>query len=247
MDTFEPKEGDLFLKRGKNGIFLIHGFFQSPEEFKQITEKLAENNITVYCPCLPSYSNHKNRPILEFLNIDINIWQKEIEESFLKFQKTVGKIYVGGNSLGANLALILASKYPADGIFSLGAAAYFSHSLRVAQKIGPFLVRLFVDEDNIPFFQINQRIPIFEITELFDKTKKVLPSITRPILIVHSKHDKMILPKSAKYIYKNIGSKDKKLIFLENKQKNGHGLTTENFSIQVAEEIIKFINPKIES
>jgi len=241
MTTLPTNEGDIFLERGKIGIFLIHGFFQSPEEFRQIANQLAENNITVYCPCLPSYSNHKNTSLIEFLNINISNWQKEVEKAFLNFQKVVEKVYVGGISLGANLSILLASQYPVEGVISLGGAIYLSPALRFAQKIGPVVIRLLVNEDNAPFFQVAPEISILDMTKLFKETKTALTNIKAPILIIHSKNDKMVLPKSAKYIYKKVSSKDKKLVFIDNKQKNGHGLVCENFSSRVLEEILKFI------
>lgn len=241
MSTFQTNEGDIFLERGRIGVFLIHGFFQSPEEFSQIANQLAENNITVYCPCLPSYSNHKNTPLIEFFKIDISSWQKEAEKAFLNFQKVVEKVYVGGNSLGANLTILLASQYPVEGVISLGGAIYLSPALRFAQKIGPVIVRLLVNEDSVPFFQVNPNVSIIEMTKLFIDTKVALPNVKAPILIIHSKHDKMVLPKSAKYIYKKVSSKDKKLVFAANRQKNGHGLACKDFNNQVSEEILKFI------
>ncbi|MFH1287779.1 MAG: alpha/beta hydrolase, partial [bacterium] len=64
---------------------------------------------------------------------------------------------------------------------------------------------------------------IHEVYKLSGITKKELKSIVQPVLIIQSKNDKTINPKSSEYIYEKISSKNKKLVFLEN---SPHVLTT---------------------
>lgn len=57
---------------------------------------------------------------------------------------------------------------------------------------------------------------MLEVNKLIPFTKKIIPEIHEPILIMHSRPDSIILPKSSEYLYDKVGSKDKELVFFEN-------------------------------
>lgn len=241
MTTLQLNEGDIFLRRGETAVFLLHGFFSTPEEFTSIANILADNGLTVYCPCLPSYSSYKKASLIDFCSADYVQWQKEAENSFLSFKKEFSKVYIGGHSWGANLAILLASKHEVEGIISLGAAIYLSIFLRWSRKIVPFVARILIRENAVAFFQATSNLNILSMTNIVKETKKALPTIKQPILIVHSKDDKMILPQSADCIRKKVKSKNKKLIFIKNGRSNGHGLVYEELGPEIAREILKFV------
>lgn len=241
MTTLQLNEGDIFLRRGKTAVFLLHGFFSTPEEFTSIANILADGGLTVYCPCLPSYSSYKESSLIDFCKADCSQWQKEAEIAFLNLKKEFDKVYVGGHSWGANLAIILASKHKVDGIINLGAAIYLSILLRLTRKIVPFVVRILVRKNSVAFFQATSALSIFNMVNIIEETKQSLSKIEQPILIVHSRDDRMILPRSAKYIYRKIKSKNKKLIFVKNDRANGHSLVYEELGPEIAKEILKFV------
>ncbi|MFA5386551.1 MAG: alpha/beta fold hydrolase [Candidatus Paceibacterota bacterium] len=241
MTTLQLNEGDIFLRRGETAIFLLHGFFSTPEELTLIANMLADDGLTVYCPCLPSYSSYKKASLIDFCSADYAQWQKEAEKSFLDFKKEFNKVYIGGHSWGANLAILLASKHEVEGIISLGAAIYLSIFLRWSRKIVPFIARVLVKENAVAFFQATSDLNILNMTNIVKETKKALPTIKQPILIVHSKDDKMVLPQSADCIRRRVRSKNKKQIFVKNKLDNGHGLVYEELGPKIAKEISKFI------
>lgn len=241
MTTLQLNEGDIFLRRGEIAVFLLHGFFSTPEELTSVANILADNGLTVYCPCLPSYSSYQEASLIDFCKADCSQWQKEAELAFLNFKKEFDKVYVGGHSWGSNLAIILASKYKVEGIINLGAAIYLSILLRLTRKIVPFVVRILVRKNSVAFFQATSALSIFNMINIIEETKQSLSKIEQPILIVHSRDDRMILPRSAKYIYRKIKSKNKKLIFVKNDRTNGHSLVYEELGPEVAKEIIKFI------
>jgi len=205
MKSLQVNEGDIFLKRGKTAIFLLHGFFSTPEEISSVANILADNGFTVYCPCLPIYSSYEEASLINFCKADYREWKKEAETAFLNLKKEFDKVYVGGHSCGSNLAIILASKHKVEGIISLGTAIYLSMLLRFTRRIIRFVVRIIVRKNAAPFFQATSALSIFDMANIIKETKKILPKIEQPIIIIHSKDDKMILPQSAKYIYRKVG------------------------------------------
>ncbi|MDD5237320.1 MAG: alpha/beta fold hydrolase [Candidatus Omnitrophica bacterium] len=69
--------------------------------------------------------------------------------------------------------------------------------------------------------------------------RRELPGVKTPAIILHAKEDDMTSLKNAQYVFKNIGSKDKSLVVLEDSY---HMITIDKEKDRVAQEAIRFIN-----
>ena len=78
-----------------------------------------------------------------------------------------------------------------------------------------------------------------ESIEFIEIVKKELPKIKTPCLIVHSKKDHTIKPDSAQLINDQIGSEQKKLVWLEN---SAHIISVDNDKEFVFKEVLDFFN-----
>jgi len=208
----------FFIQKDKEiGVLLIHGFTSSPADFHELAEFLAGKNITVYVPLLPGHGTHP-RDLKETKYKD---WTNAVQQS-LDLLDTEKK-FVLGYSMGGTLALDLASKNDLNGVISINSAMF------LANRYLPFIpiVKLaetytskkaediiqFIDEKRIVY----DSIPLDSITELQKLINTVqLQKITEPMLIFQADSDKIVSPESASYIYNNVESKDKELIFLTN-------------------------------
>jgi len=208
----------FFIQKDKEiGVLLIHGFTSSPADFHELAEFLAGKNITVYVPLLPGHGTHP-RDLKETKYKD---WTNAVQQS-LDLLDTEKK-FVLGYSMGGTLALDLASKNDLNGVISINSAMF------LANRYLPFIpiVKLaetytskkaediiqFIDEKRIVY----DSIPLDSITELQKLINTVqLQKITEPMLIFQADSDKIVSPESASYIYNNVGSKNKELIFLTN-------------------------------
>ncbi len=75
---------------------------------------------------------------------------------------------------------------------------------------------------------------------LFAKVvKKEIPSVKKPILILHARQDDMTSLKNPLYILDNIASGDKSLVILEDSY---HMITIDKEKDKVAQETVKFLN-----
>lgn len=87
--------------------------------------------------------------------------------------------------------------------------------------------------------------PFFPIACLYQHNlfakfiKNEIPQVKNPILIIHAKEDDMVSIKNSEYIYKNIGSSDKKMIILEDSY---HMITIDKEKRKVSQETIDFLN-----
>ena len=69
-------------------------------------------------------------------------------------------------------------------------------------------------------------------------TRKILPDITTPALIMHGMQDSVIKPKSASYLYKHIGSEKKDLVLWGN---SGHGIPFDTEREKVWSKVLDFV------
>ena len=80
---------------------------------------------------------------------------------------------------------------------------------------------------------------IYELLKFSKWTQKNIFKVKAPILLMHAKEDDLTSPKSAEFVYKNIGSSIRKYIRLENSY---HLVVMDNERDFVFEKSIEFLN-----
>ena len=78
----------------------------------------------------------------------------------------------------------------------------------------------------------------YEVLKLTREANRICPSVTAPVLLIHSKKDSVVEHTDAQDIYDRIGSSDKHLVLLE---KSGHVLSLDCEWVAVAERISEFV------
>jgi carboxylesterase len=210
----------------KIGCLLIHGWTSSPQELEALKNHLIGKGIQVSTPILPG---HGTRP--EHLNeVSWQDWISESEKELEKLRQSVDKIFVGGVSLGGNIAFLLAHKNHIDGIISMGTPIYLNWER--AARVGLAIINLTgfskrlikkwypADMDTNILTQKSQywEFPAKSAGDVFkiiSESKKVLPGIKAPALIMQSKNDHVVKPGTAEFIYKELPSTQKDLVIID--------------------------------
>lgn len=195
------------------------------EELAELKQYLENRGVLVATPMLPG---HGTKP--EDLNkVNGQDWISASEKELENLKKNAEKIFVGGTSLGGNIALILAKDHKVGGIISMGAPIFFNRGL--AMKIGLFLLsaaglsKLLIKKrypSSVPADALEKRrhylkFPAKSVGDaltVIEQSKQFLPEVNAPILIIQSSHDHLVNPKSAQYIFDSIGSQKKELEWL---------------------------------
>lgn len=238
-------EDEILLKNGKIGILLIHGLCKSPDELKFIAEKLAKQDFTVYCPRLPG---HIKCPIgyetclRELPKVSYKDWEHSVNKAFLTLKQWVNEIYVGGISLGANLAMIIAGSHSVQGVISVSGVIYTRGVLTLGSLAIYIAKRILARGKSEAIYHGISISKLDSMKMAIERTKEVLPKITAPLLVIHSKYDDIVHPKSAKYIYQRASSNGKRLIWLESTH---HGIDAIEDANKISEQIINFANKGI--
>jgi len=217
----------FFYKRGKIGVLMLHGFSSSPAEFRRLAKKLAENNITCYCPLMPGHGTSPERMTM----IKWYQWQDFLNNQLKVMEENCNKIFLVGNSLGGNYAINMANKsdkikgivlmatpiYVRGGRFSKMVFAILRSIKLFQKKISP-TVDGKTTYDRTYAYDV---LPLKSVKEAF-KVMKVsqneLKNVKSPVLIMQSADDYTLPKSNAMYIYNNIGSKKKKITYINLKQ-----------------------------
>lgn len=208
----------------KNLVILIHGFTGSPYTLRHLAEYLAENNLDVEVVLLAGHG----RSWAELKQATYHDWIKSVEETVLKNLANYQNIYLVGYSMGANIAVNLAVKYPQiKGVVALGISIHLQQE-KLA-RFGLWLTgnfrkrwkkRCLEDkkdgEDSQGEFLY---VPISTIKQLYrfidEDTKKTITLARTPLLIVHSRHDQVSRPISSEILFEKVQSRDKALFILD--------------------------------
>ncbi len=227
-------------------ILLFHGFTSTTIEVRPLAESLQKFGYTVLAPLLPG---HGTKPE-DMLVVRCEDWVDTAENAYLDLVRDYPKIVVGGESMGALLALHLAAQHPnISGVVVFAPAVHISGQWR-APLLAPFIKfrpKYYLPTDvkqpepsTLPWQGYNV-LPIPAAAQFYELQKLVqheLVSINQPALIFQGKLDGTIDPQGAQAVVEALSSQDKRLIWLEN---SGHTLLLGSEHEAVYQQTLRFI------
>jgi len=242
-------KGSSFFLKGANevGILLLHGWTSSPDELLPLAKYLHSFGWTVSAPLL---RGHGTKPE-DLKNITWQDWLAQSREELEKLKKNYKKIFVGGISMGGDLALLISDDESVTGIFTMGAAMrYRFHSLA---KISLFFMGLtkeyrrkyyppwirekMGDRQVYPYYPIRNAK---EVVRLAEAARRFLPRVTKPILVMQSTSDHLVSKSSPRIIMENVKSKSKEVFWIKDAY---HVFVKER---KVWKKILQFISSNID-
>lgn len=244
MKTMSGAESFFFKGTNERAVLLLHGYTGAPSEMRLLGEYLNNKGFTVKCVLLPG---HGTTP--EDLNeTTTDDWYAEAERACCELLSSHSKVMVAGLSMGGLLTIRIASQLPIDRAAILAAPIYLQDKrvplfpiLRYFIKYLPKQKRNYHEaaKYNVAYDKMPTK-PIGSILQMIKTAKaEYIPKIEIPCLIMQSRIEHTVAPKSAQYIYDNIKSKIKKLVWFEH---CGHILTLDNEREKVFELVGEFFS-----
>lgn len=222
----------------KTGFLLIHGFTATTVEVSWLAEFLNEQGYPVLMPLLPG---HGTTP--EDLNLKkYPEWINCVEEAYKQFSALVDRVIIGGESMGAVLALYLAAVHP-----EIKALLLYSPALEVPglkksrwlRWIQPIINKRNYD-DEMPWqgYTVYSVKAAFEFSKMQRVVKRKLSDIYAPMIIFHGYYDRTISPRVSNLIIDNVRSGVKKIHRMDN---SGHVMLLDREFDQIAAMTIGFL------
>lgn len=226
------------------GVLLSHGFTGSPASMVPWGRYLAEQGYAVAVPRLPGHGTTWQ----EMNRTRWQDWYAEVERSFEKLRANCDQVVVGGLSMGATLALLLAAERQSEvtGIVSVNVSIDNKDPRRFALPLLKRVVPSFpgiADDVKKPGVTESgyDRLPLraaAELVSLYKHLRPQLPRITQPLLVFRSSEDHTADPGSHDLLMRSVSSRDLTERVLENSY---HVATLDYDAPVIFEESAEFV------
>lgn len=201
------------------GCLCIHGFTGGPYEVEPLVDYLRQHTDWSFSvPTLPGHGNP-----LSLKGVSYKKWIEHAEAELKKLLSTCDQVYIVGFSMGGLIASYLAANYPVDKLVLLSAAAKYMNPRQMASDL-----KLILNDslrgnlrDNELFQRYRRKIretPLTATLQFKSLVTHTLPHLRRievPTFIAQGESDGIVPPKSAEYLYENIGANEKKILFVK--------------------------------
>lgn len=238
-----------FSGGNEKAVLLVHGWTSVSYEVRRLGVFLNENGYSVHAPML---AGHGTVP-KDLEGVKWTDWLSDLQAEYCEMKKKYQKVYIGGTSIGSNLAVMLAKNNPDVTGLILMATPY---KIKLEKLMYYFAkTHLFFKKYNKKFYPPTfgvsttitriisyQTYPVASALETFDLvriSRRYLKNIHQPCLILQSTHDHLVSKKSAEKIYAKISSKKKKIRYIE---KAYHTFISDIKNENVFEDILNFLD-----
>lgn len=236
--------GDSFFwVGGPVGVLLAHGWTATTAEVRLVARCLHEKGYTVAGPLLPGHGTSPDA-------MDRTRWPEWTEAVAAVYHQLAARcerVFVGGESMGALLALHLASEHSEiAGILAYAPALAIppvnSFKARLAAPFIRTIPKRALHQDangQWQGYKINSIASLLQLFQLQHQVKRRLRIIQSPLLIVQGRLDTVIDLRSVGTLYREVGSSLKELHWLEH---TGHLVMLDHEIEQVTTLTLSFMD-----
>src|SRR4030095_8749090 len=232
-------------RHSKIGVLVLHGFTSDLKTVDGLKPYLDKLHLKSSFPVLRGHGTK----FQDLNGVTYKDWIADAEKALNTLSKSVDKVILVGLSMGGLISLELGIRHPDKiaGVVTVGAALKFADPLSVLtpllSKIVPYWPspKAFHDKNvaknnrNYKWFPTTAFASLYEFTKLAEKR---LPKFKLPLLVIHSKKDQIISPRSANTIYEKVSSDHREIKWF---YKSGHEMMQDMEAKEVFEAVVEFI------
>lgn len=202
------------------GVLCLHGFSGGAYEVEPFTAYLRANtNWLIEAPTLSGHGEELNMK-----GFTAQHWLMDAELAFRALSKKVEEIIVVGFSMGGIIALYLAKRYKVKKLVLLSAAAKYVSPKQLVKDFKMLATEAYHrnlsnNELYLRYRHKFNNVPLSATIEFMKLVQKVAPyyqDIKVPVYIIQGKLDGIVPYHTAKFLFDELASMNKKLYFSDN-------------------------------
>jgi carboxylesterase len=252
MPQIIPTAEPFFLlgDSSKPACLLIHGFTGTPKEMRLMGEFLNGQGYT----CLGiRLAGHATNPE-DMIRSRWTDWAASVEDGYQLLCGMTDHIFLIGLSMGGILSLLMSTRLQVKGVVAMSSPSrlptdyptwfieLISHVIRSRPKSkeppGSGWFDKAAYQDHVAYAQ-NPVRSTAELKKLILEMHSALPMVKVPVLLMHSKDERYILPDNVEDIYAGLANaSDKTKLYLTG---SGHNLPRDASRAQVFQAALEFI------
>jgi carboxylesterase len=242
IPTAEP----FFFPGDETGCLLIHGFTGTPKEMRWMGEYLSQAGHTVLGIRLAGHATCME----DMVRTRWQDWLSSVEDGYYLLRNATKRIFLMGLSMGGVLSLLFAAKQPVAGVVAMSTPYELPKDPRLrfvkwlhwfypsVPKGAPDWHDPEAAKDHV-HYPVYPTRAIAELRDLLTEMRASLVQVRTPVLLIHSRQDRGVLPENANKIYERLGSQEKEILWLE---QSGHVITREPERLKVFTAALQFIH-----
>lgn len=236
--------------RSMPACLLIHGFTGTPKEMRWMGEFLNEKGFT----CLGiRLTGHATLPE-DMIRSNWTDWTASVEDGYSLLRSFTDTIYFVGLSMGAALSLLMSTRLDVKGVVSMSSPYKLPDDPRLRHidwiaKMIPYMPKGegepgsgWYDKEawkGHVSYPMNPVRSVGQLNLLLGEMRAALPKVNVPVLLIHSRDDKYVLPENMDLIHADlVNASDKRKVYVTG---SGHVVTRDAARHQVFEEALHFI------
>lgn len=204
-----PGASFRFPAEGPAGALVLHGFTGVPFSVRTWGRSLHEAGADVVGPLLPGHGTRWE----DLASVRWEQWRDHAAEHLRVLRARHDVVVVCGLSMGGTLALHLAASLPVDGVVAVNPAlSLVSRTARFAPAVRHAVtsVRGVGDDISVPGVTEHAypRTPVAgvaQLSRLMARTRRSLPAVTAPVLVLRSRHDHVVSDASHAHVLRRAG------------------------------------------
>lgn len=189
-------------------VLLIHGYNDSPQSVASLAATLHARGWSVRVPLLPGHG----RTLRAFAASGARVWMNAARQELAMLRSTNEHVAVGGLSMGAAMCFVLAAEQPeVRAVVAFAPYLHVSMPIRLLEALAPIaaLASKYVwggagrsvhdpaaSERMIAYGRSTPHL-LVELDRIVRLARAALPNVLQPVLVVQSREDNRIPPRSA--------------------------------------------------
>ena len=239
----------FYYPGGPVGVLALHGFTGAPREVRPVGEALAAAGYTVLGPRLAQHGTAAE----DMFRSHWRDWVNSALDGYHLLRAQCHTVVMGGLSMGGVLSLYLAAELPVAAVFTMSSPLrpllesmdWRSRYAGVLGYVVPFQRKGPPAPGSDPEHVGYDRYPVRAVAQLralLAATSEVLPRVTAPALVVHSRGDTGVPAANPDYIYNHLGSRVKERLWLE---RSGHIVTEGPERALLLDRLVAFVTTHV--